>query len=112
MYYYPATSAIVGIALNFNVLAIVVLVSWLRFFAPTSDRRTSVEQQEDLQEVEELNGSITPGTSNMRESNEDENNGTESRRSSDLEILNTDSVCQLDSEEDMMKNKAEAKKNL
>merc|ERR1712018_745046 len=53
MYYYPATSAIVGIALNFNVLAIVVLVSWLRFFAPSSERRTSVEEQEDGQEVEE-----------------------------------------------------------
>jgi len=112
MFYYPATSAIVGIALNFNVLAIVVMVSWLRFFAPSSERRTSVEEQEDVQEVEELNGSITPGTSNMRESDDDENHGTESRRSSDLEILNNDSVCQLDSEEDMMKNKAEAKKNL
>ena len=112
MYYYPATSAIVGITLNFNVLAIIVLVSWLRFFAPSSDRRASVEEQEEVQEVEELNGSITPGTSNMRECNDDENNGTESRRSSDLEILNNDSVCQLDSEEDMMKNKAEAKKNL
>ena len=112
MFYYPVTSAIFGIALNFNVLALVVLLSWLRFFSPSSDRRTSVDQLEDAQDVEELNGSITPGTSNMIESNEDENNGIESRRSSDLEILNNDSVCQLDSEEDMMKAKAEAKKNL
>ena len=108
MYYYPITSAIVGITLNFNVLALVVLVSWLRFFAPQSYR----EDQEDEQEVEELDGSLKPGSSNMIEGVEDENNGIESRRSSDLEVLNNDSVFQLDSEEDLMKNKAEAKKNL
>ena len=108
MYYYPITSAIVGTTLNFNVLALVVLLSWLRFFAPQSYR----EEQEDEQEVEELDGSLKPGSSNMIEGVEDENNGTESRRSSDLEVLNNDSVFQLDSEEDLMKNKAEAKKNL
>ena len=35
MYYYPVTSAIVGTLFNFHILSLVVLLSWLRFFAPS-----------------------------------------------------------------------------
>ena len=104
MYYYPITSAIVGTTLNFNVLALVVLISWLRFFAPSNYR-------EDDEESEDLDGPIKPRRSSITAGKEIEKDGTESRRSSDLEVLNSDIVFQLDPEEDI-KNKTQAKKNL
>ena len=113
MYYYPTTSAIVGTLLNFNVLALVVLLSWLRFFAPSSYRE---EQEDDEEQIEELDGSLQSGSTNIEEDNNDENDGSESRRSSDLEVLNNDIVFQLDSEEDPLaknfKHKEEDKKTI
>ena len=113
MYYYPVTSAIVGTLLNFNVLALVVLLSWLRFFAPPSYRE---EQEDDEEEIEELDGSLKSGSTSIKEGMDDENDGSESRRSSDLEVLNNDIVFQLDSEEDPLaknfENKEEDKKTI
>lgn len=113
MYYYPVTSAIVGTLLNFNVLALVVLLSWLRFFAPPSYRE---EQEDDEEEIEELDGSLKSGSTNIKEDMDDENDGSESRGSSDLEVLNNDIVFQLDSEEDPLaknfENKEEDKKTI
>ena len=108
MYYYPITSAIVGTTLNFNVLALVVLLSWLRFFAPSNYRE---DPEEDDEVSDDLDGPIKPRRSSITAGKEIEKDGTESRRSSDLEVLNSDIVFQLDPEEDI-KNTTQAKKNL
>ena len=50
MYYYPATAAIIGSTLNFLVLAFVILLSWLRFFAPSQ----YVDETDDYKKVDEL----------------------------------------------------------
>jgi len=102
MYYYPVTSAIVGIAFNFNVLVMVVLLSWLRFFAPSN----YTEEKEEEQKIEELDRSTKSATSDAREGIEDENNRTESKRYGiDLDVLNSDDNFQVDSEEDKTRNK-------
>ena len=97
MYYYPATSAIVGTLFNFHVLALVVLLSWLRFFAPS---KYTEERNDEEIENEELNKSVMSHIENIHEHSKEEKDGFQHKLSSDLEVINNESVFQVDSQED------------
>ena len=105
MYYYPASSAVVGILINYHVLALVVLLSWLRFFAPS--KYTEDDPDEDESEMDEVNRSLkTKRTNkNVREEKNEEKDSSGSRCSSDLEVINNGSSTQFDSEEDCSSTK-------
>ena len=106
MYYYPATSAIIGTLLNFHLLALVVLLSWLRFFAPSK----YTEGLED-DENDDLDESVMYGSENIQDNIKKEKDGFERKLSSDLEVINCDSAFQLDSEEDNTSKKYNSPEN-
>ena len=99
MYYYPVTSAIVGTLFNFHILSLVVLLSWLRFFAPskyTDDPYDYGMDDDDLQKPF--------GAEDSNPNTEEDTNCTKDdfrrRTSSDLEVIANENTCQLDAEED------------
>ena len=58
MFYYPITSAILGTMVNFALLTLLLLVSYLRFFGPPIERKlmeddTEEEDQDLIQDEEE-----------------------------------------------------------
>ena len=99
MYYYPATSAIVGTLFNFHVLALVVLLSWLRFFAPS---KYTEERNDEESENEELKESVMCNIENIYENGKEEKDGFCRKISSDLEVINNESAFQVDSQEDSL----------
>ena len=50
MFYYPVTSALMGTTLNFSMLSIIVILSWMRFFV-----KTKQEEEENELDVNEDN---------------------------------------------------------
>ena len=108
MYYYPATSAIVGTLFNFHVLALVVLLSWLRFFAPS---KYTEERNDEDSENEELNESVMCDIENIHENGKEEKEGYERKLSSDLEVINNVSAFQVDPQEDSLQKKFLIKEN-
>ena len=97
MYYYPATAAIIGSTLNFLVLAFVILLSWLRFFAPSQ----YVDETDDYKKVDELDDHIENQKNYKQENTDEEKEDSESKSSSDLVVIKGDDSNQIDSEEDM-----------
>ena len=106
MYYYPATSAIIGTLLNFHLLALVVLLSWLRFFAPSK----YTEGLED-DENDDLDESVMYGSENIQDNIKKEKDGFERKLSSDLEVIKNDSAFQVDSQEDSLPKKFPIQEN-
>ena len=97
MYYYPATAAIIGSTLNFLVLTFVILLSWLRFFAPSQ----YVDETDDYKKVEELDEHIENDKNYKQENADEEKEDSESKSSSDFVAIKGDDSNQIDSEEDM-----------
>ena len=99
MYYYPVTSAIVGTLFNFHILSLVVLLSWLRFFAPSKYTDDPYDYGMD---DDDLNKPF--GTEDSNPNTEEDANCTKDdfrrRTSSDLEVIANENTCQLDAEED------------
>ena len=102
MYYYPATSAIVGSVFNFHVLALVVLLSWLRFFAPS--RYTDEAEEYENSVSNGVDGSLfnENKTKLIEDDTDEEKDDSGSRSSSDLVVIKEDNANQLDSEEDTL----------
>ena len=97
MYYYPVTSAIVGTLFNFHVLAFVVLLSWLRFSAPSRYTDETDEYKNDVDN--ELDESLF----NEYKTKYNQDNTDEERdASSDLVVIQEDNANQMDSEEDIV----------
>ena len=122
MYYYPATSAIVGSLFNFHVLALVVLLSWWRFLVPTTytdgadnyeedvskgldesfiDEKKIEGVQDDTDEESFIDEKKMEG---VQHDTDEETEDSINRRLSDLVLIKEDNSMQLDSEEDIALN--------
>ena len=99
MYYYPVTSAIVGTLFNFHILSLVVLLSWLRFFAPSKYTDDPYDYGMDDDDLNKLFGTEDSNPNTLEDANCTKDDFRR-RTSSDLEVIANEDTCQLDAEED------------
>ena len=97
MYYYPVTSAIVGTLFNFHILSLVVLLSWLRFFAPSKYTDDPYDYGMDDDDLQKPFGTEDTNTEEDANCTKDD---FRRRTSSDLEVIANENTCQVDAEED------------
>ena len=98
MFYYPITTAFVGSSLNFAILSLVVLLSWIRFFSNQGDDEVVVIHPAKDDDDDEKSTSSSS-------SEEEEVEDLDSRLRSKLKDLESESgesnnsICVLDSED-------------